>query len=150
MQLNKILQNLKSKDPSKILDAVWWILGSADREVLSELMPYLPELRKEIQKINLGGMIYSNNKNFELAVSYIQDFCSGKCRCSLYARTQQFSPQMEANKNHIVILSSTLKKELYEEHFNVECSLCKKHFNVREVHGWHVPWYEWIAVDKKI
>jgi hypothetical protein len=154
MQIDEILENFKSKDRSRILDAVWWVLGSADRELLSQLIPYIPELRKEIKKLDLGGMIYSNNKNFEMAMTYLQDFCSGKCRCNLYGVTHQFSPKMEANKNHVTILSSTLMKELYEEHFDVECSLCKKHFKVREVHGWHVPWYEWKivdeAVDKKI
>lgn len=143
MELQEIIDKFNSKDSHSILDAVWWILSCTDREFLSELIPYIKEFRKEVKKVALGGMLYSNEKNFEMAMSYIKDFCSGQCHCELYLKTIQFGPEPEARKNLVTILHSKVEKELYEEHFDVECVLCKKHFKVREVHGWHVPWYEW-------
>lgn len=143
MNLDELIDKFKSKEPHTILDAVWWVIGCTDKEFLSRLKPFIPEIKKEVKSVDLGGMIYRNSDNFDLAMDYIKDFCSGICHCNIYIKTQKFSPQNEARKNFVVILSSKTEKELYEEHFDVECSLCHKHFKVREVHGWHVPWYDW-------
>ena len=143
MQARKIIDKFQTKDSGAIREATWEILRSNNREVFAELKDYLPKFREILASVDMGGMLHRNAKDTELAFGYIEDTCNGVCRCRLYIGQNFFDPEKEAVCGFLDIVKSEVKVSLYERHFTARCQGCSKLLQVREVHGWHVPWAEW-------
>ncbi len=143
MDLEKISQKITSCDRHEILGAVWDILGCTDQSIITKLAPHVDEFKKAVNKVDLGGMFYSNANHFNLAMSYIMHMAKGGCRCFIYKNAPLLGPVAEAKRNHIRILSSSSNNERYEVCYEVECQYCGGSFFVTETHGGHVPWFQW-------
>ena len=143
METSCIVEKFESRDPHKIWEATWEILRCNDLDKLSELKAYIPVFSEILAKVEMGGAIRSNAEDTKLSLKYIEQRCQGSCRCYLYSGQNMFNPEKEAELSFVEIVTSQVMKELYEHHFVVTCCECSKKFKVREVHGWHVPWYEW-------
>ena len=143
METATIIEKFESRNPHKIWQATWEILRCNDLDILSELAVYIPAFTEILAKVDLGGAVRRNAQDAQLALKYIEQRCKGLCRCYLYSGQNMFSPEQESALDFIEIVTSQTMEDLYEAHFLVICSGCAKKFNVREVHGWHVPWYEW-------
>ena len=137
------MHKFESGDSDLIREATREIVECADRAELQKLLPHVQVLRELIQNIEPGGATYSNRDLAELALSWIEQSSTNVCRCMLYQESPIFSPEKEAESGHVGISGASVKTDLYEKHFEVECNHCRKKYLVREVHGWHVPWYEW-------
>ncbi|GAA3915983.1 hypothetical protein [Litoribacillus peritrichatus] len=145
MEIDQIIQKFESRDKHQILDAVWLLLDCTDRDFMFELLPHLPQFHKKVKAVDLGGVFYQNSKHFDLAMAYVKHVCDGGCHCFIYKSTSLFNPIPQEKKGHLTILSTSDNIELYQVNFEVECSYCNKRFGVTEVHGGHVPWYQWCA-----
>lgn len=145
MDVSEIIKKFESQDSHQILDAVWFILDSTDKALLSSLSTYIPHIKKEVNKVNLGGMFYPNKNHFDLAIAYIKHTQGGGCHCFIYENKPLLNPKAQAKKNFISIIQSTTNVELYESYFDVKCNFCGKHFYVTETEGGHIPWYKWQA-----
>ncbi|WP_078082664.1 hypothetical protein, partial [Microbulbifer mangrovi] len=143
MNSSEIIEKFESRDSHSIWEATWEILRCADKTELKKLMPYLKKFKEIINGLDLGGAIYSNKNSANLALSHIEQSVTNICHCSLFTQSPKFSPSKEAEWGHVSLKGSEIKKELYEEHYDVVCNYCGNQYFVREVHGWHVPWYEW-------
>lgn len=143
MDSSEIIEKFESRDGHSIWEATWDILRCADKTELIKLIPHLESFKEIIHGIDLGGAIYSNKESAYLALSHIEQSCTNICHCSLFTQAQKFSPRKEADWGHVSLKGSEIKKDIYEEHFDVVCNYCGNQYFVREVHGWHVPWYEW-------
>lgn len=143
MNSSEIIKKFESRDSHAIWQATWEILRCSDKNELSKLIPYLENFKRIINSIDSGGAIYSNKESAIMAFSHIEHSITNICYCSLFMRSSKFCPRNEAELSHISIKSSEIRKDLYEEHFKVLCNYCGNKYFVREVHGWHVPWYEW-------
>lgn len=143
MDVARVVEQFESEDPHQIWQATWEILRCNDLQALSLLEPMIPHFQSLLAQVELGGMVRNNAKDSQLALRYIQDRGNGLCRCTLYSGQNFFNPVKEAELGIIHIDDSQLMKQLHEQHFRVRCAGCDKAFNVREVGGWHVPWYEW-------
>ncbi len=146
MQAKDLLKKLESQDKHQIMDAVWGILDCTNKSILTELLPHVSSLKKQVKKVDMGGMVYKNSDHFLTAMNYIKTLCDGGCYCSLFQSTSLFGPESQEDHGHVRIVSRISNVELFEVNFEVECLYCQRRYSVREVHGWHVPWYEWIQM----
>jgi hypothetical protein len=141
---NRWLDGLLSQDPSKVRDAAFEIISSRDIERLAGLASYVPQLKEHASTVELGGALISNKDHLLFAIRKIEFAANDQdCLCQLYPEYTLFNPHTESSKQNIIIHRSEVKKELYEEHFDVSCFECGQTYFVREVHGYHYPWYEW-------
>ncbi len=146
ISIDSIVAKFESKDSHQIWEATWDIIRCNDIKVLRKLQLHLASFRHILTQIEMGGALTSNKINARLALSYIEDFCDGICRCNIYSKYILFNPKREAEFGLIKVLSSEINKELYEHHILVSCVNCSKKFQVKEIDGWHVPTYEWKSI----
>ncbi len=144
MRVRDIIAKFESRDPHAIRKATWVILRSNDRDAFEELREHVPRLRAILASVDMGGMVRKNADDTELAFRYVEDTCRGVCRCRLYEGQNFFNPETEAGYGFVHVLKSEVMRDLHEQHFLVQCDGCSRMLKVREVHGWHVPWYEWM------
>lgn len=148
MEPDDVLAHFGSREPRQIYEATWQILRCGDAAALEALHPHLPRLRAIVAQVDLGGMVRRNADDTELAFRYVENSVQGLCRCqTLYVGDTLLDPAKEADLGFVTILSSQDHLDLHEQHFQVQCTGCSRHLTVREVNGWHVPWYAWTAGD---
>ncbi|GLX78283.1 hypothetical protein tinsulaeT_16230 [Thalassotalea insulae] len=145
MEVSNINEKFESYDSHKIWEATWEILRCDDIDKLTELSAFIPRFSDILKQVDMGGAVRKNEDDTKLAFEYIKKRCSGLCRCFLYTYSghNMFNPKKESDLAFVDIDKATIIKEVQEQHFSVTCSTCSKKYKVREVHGWHVPWYEW-------
>ena len=146
MNIDKIIHKFESKDSHQLWEATWDILYCNHIDKLSQLKLHIPRFRKILDSVKMGGVLHKNKDHALRALQYIEDRCSGLCRCSLYQENCIFNPVKEEERGFITIQSARIIKEKYEQHFDITCHTCTKKYKVIEVHGWHVPWYKWSDV----
>lgn len=145
---HSIVEKFESQDPHQVWSATWEILSAPASDELLKLLPHLKRFRTIIATIDLKGMIYSNEQNAYHACDYIEGIAAGQCRCHIYLKLLQFRPKPEATAGHITIDQHTILYQAWEKHYEVRCNSCGAPYLVREVHGGHVPWYEWKPMTK--
>ncbi len=138
-----IIERMESQEPKVILDGVWAILRCVDKDTMLQLVPHVPKWKKNIKKINLGGIFFQNSNHFDLAMAYITEICNSGCHCFVYQSDSMFSPENHKEQEFVSISHTSVDKEKYATHFDVQCNFCNKQFKVTEVMGWHLPWYKW-------
>jgi hypothetical protein len=143
MNATDIVSRFASKDSHAIWLATWEILRSKDRLELAKLRPHIPELERILSQVELGGMFHRNQEDTINAFRHIEDMCSGQCHCVRYPGQNLLDPRNEERHDLVKVTATEIRQDLYEAHLQAHCTECGRRFFVREVIGWHMPWYEW-------
>jgi hypothetical protein len=143
LKTDEIVKKFESEDSHQIWQATWDIISCNNLDELKSLEPHLPNFRKILSRVEMGGAFRSNAHSAEVAFRYIENTCNEICRCKLYTEEEFLNPRNEERDTFILIENSEVFPNLYEEHFEVVCNGCGKKFKVREIIGGHVPWWNW-------
>jgi len=138
-----VLARFASKDSHAIWLATWEILRSRDRPELEKLRPRIPEMERILSQVEMGGAFRRNEDDTREAFRHIEDMCSGLCHCVRYPGENILDPRTEERHGLVEVTSTETRPDLYEAHLHARCTDCGRRFFVREVVGWHMPWYDW-------
>ncbi len=134
-----LVDNFLSKDPSRILDASHKVINSvvSNRLLIEALVPYLDEIINVTQGINYGGAILSNERFVSRAIDIINTSQTGECLCELSFEGFGYRAESFA-KAYGFILVEPSKSEGFISTGVIQCPICKNKYEVTEEYtGWH-------------
>lgn len=139
--MTTLLDDFLSHDRSRVMHAVWETIHSRDPETLDPLVAALPQLTREATKLDLGGMVYSNNANLDHALVKLGQYRDGKCWCAVYPGLLTHDPRKEETKGHIRIVSTS--EPGWSMTYLCECTVCGQVFDI-EQGDHHFTWWNWV------
>lgn len=141
-----ILDDITSRDPQRVIPAMWAIFRLRDATGLDVLAAALPEIEAATAGLELGGIIHSNDETlgFVLAKLRFHRDRAG-CLCELYPDHPFYDPEREAEAGYVRILE-TLYVGRWPDTYRCECAECGARFDVE--HGeQHAEWWKWTKAD---
>lgn len=136
-----LLEDFLSEDRSRVLHATWETITSRDPEVLDPLLAALPRIRRSIEEVDLGGMIYSNYNNVLHALDKLENYRKGDCWCVNYPGLLTYDPEKQQTVGSIRILSTS--EPGWSMTFVAECTVCGRVFDIQQGDH-HVMWWKWV------
>jgi hypothetical protein len=138
-----ILEDVLSRDPRRIYEAAWAIIRLRAPEALDALAAALPEIRRETDGVELGGMAFPNHASLAFALRKLEHHRdSVGCLCGLYPHFILLDPQVEADAGAVRILDITYIQDKWVDHYTCECTHCASRYEVKEGES-HYTWWEW-------
>lgn len=128
------------------MHAAWEAIRSRDPEVLDPLVAALPQIRKRTERLELGGVIYSNRANLEHAFTKLEQYRDGLCWCSVYPGILVHDPRKEEGRGNVRILSTS--EPGWSMTYECECTACGRVFDI-EQGDHHVTWWKWVPRGAK-
>lgn len=145
MNVADIAAGMRSNNAHTVWTAAWAIIHTIDAATLRTLSAYIPEFRRALKTAPQGSGIRDGRLDMRLAIDVLDTSQNGRCRCTLYPQTDRLAPRQEEELGCVSIDAADIRHDLYEEQFQVTCRACGKRYWVREVLGYHYPWWEWRA-----
>ncbi|WP_311257158.1 hypothetical protein [Microbacterium sp. WCS2018Hpa-9] len=139
--MTTLLDDFLSHDRSRVMHAVWETIHSRDPETLDPLVAALPQLTREATRLDLGGVVYSNNANLEHALVKLAQYRDGKCWCAVYPGLLTHDPRKEETHGRIRILSTS--EPGWSMTYVGECTVCGQVFDI-EQGDHHFTWWNWV------
>ncbi|TDE95057.1 hypothetical protein EXU48_09840 [Occultella glacieicola] len=143
-----LVEDFLSGEQSRILHAVWAVVETRDPEILAPLALALPALEKATAKVDLGGMLISNNANLDHAFHRIDLFRTGACLCAAYPSHQRYDVENEERQGHIRVVDTVPNERQWEPDRICECRDCGKRFQV-EQGEYHYTWWKWTVAPAR-
>ncbi|MES2592565.1 MAG: hypothetical protein V4608_11825 [Bacteroidota bacterium] len=143
MTVDQIIQNLTSKDISKIRTAACEIISfSQEREKVLQLKDFRQLIIDKTADLEMGGAFAPNKRFVDYALDII-DFHSSEtcCPCNLYSeyRYECNGPNKEMEKGNISIDSITRIEEKWIDFYSCTCLKCGQKYQTFEREG-HYMW----------
>lgn len=141
-----ILADITSRDPQRVVGAMWALVGLRDAADLDALVAALPEIERATAGLELGGMFYSNNETLAFALRklrYHRDRAG--CLCGLYPGHLLFDPKKEAEDGNVRIVETRYVDDKLLDSYRCECALCGAAFRVQYGEQ-HWSWWEWTPI----
>jgi hypothetical protein len=144
-----LVDDLLSRDNSRVLHAVWEVIGTRDADVLAPLATALPAIERATDDLDLGGALLSNQDNLDHALDRIRLFEKRRCLCAAYPDHVRYEPAKEEASGHVRIVAEA------PVYYNgmpgrpkrlCECTACGQRFEVEEGE-YHYTWWKWVAVS---
>ena len=123
------------------MHATWETIASRDTTVLDPLVAALPRIRRAADRVDLGGLVRSNQANFEHAVAKLDNYRAGACWCANYPGLLAYDPGKQADAGHTKTLSTS--EPGWSMTYVCECTVCGQVFDV-EQGDHHFLWWEWV------
>ncbi|AKV85636.1 hypothetical protein AKG07_04285 [Microbacterium sp. CGR1] len=136
-----LLDDFLSGDRGRVMHAVWETIRSRDAATLAPLVAALPQLRREATRLDLGGMIYSNNAHLANALTKLEQYRDRECWCAAYPGLLTNDPEKEQALGHVSILSTS--DPGWSMTYVTECAVCGRLFDV-EQGDHHFMWWRWV------
>ncbi len=143
-----LLEDITSRDPHRIWSGSWGIIKLRDTRELDVLVAHLNEIKRETRGIELGGMLFSNDRALKFALAklkYVKNRTG--CLCALYLLFDHYNPNEEQTAGNIRIVSMTGGDTCYPAYV-CECTLCGRTFSVDEAE-YHALWWKWTDAPRK-
>ncbi|MFB9313377.1 hypothetical protein [Nocardioides plantarum] len=141
-----LVQDLLSDDGSRVMSAVWDVLGTRDPEVLEPLLRVLPTIKEATQDLELGGALIANASHVARALDRVALFGRGTCLCTAYLFDQLSDPAKEERRGHVRIVETIPGDGSWVPDRICECTDCGRRYRVEE--GlYHYPWWAWTSLD---
>ena len=156
MNTEKIIQDLTSKESQKIRESGLAVIqNSQNEEIIELLIPYLNQIKKSTNGLELGGAFASNNRFYKFPMEVIEFYKNRnsfwnrnkKCSCCLYLSKsyESYNPEKEA-ENQSIKLNAKLKGN-YTQDYSLQCLKCNQNYYVSERH-YHNVWWHWEKLEE--
>jgi len=136
-----LLEDFLSGDGSRVMHATWQVIHSRDPAELDPLVTALPRIRTATERLDLGGMIYSNNGHLDHAMAKLDQYRRGECWCAAYPGILTHDPRKEETAGHIAVLSTS--EPGWSMSYVSQCTVCERIFDV-EQGDHHFTWWNWV------
>lgn len=143
MRVNEVSRNLLAKDSSRVRDGCFDIRSSNDRAALRGVAEQILSKREQIEEVELGGRLISNDHWLQLALAKLELSMGDTCFCTLYTQSEFYNPNNEKDANKISIEGFTENPKTWSTDSICRCNECGQRFDVHGEGGWHVPWWKW-------
>lgn len=143
MNAHEALAALDSRDNHQAWLAAWAIIRSRNDVLERDYVPALERIRQALARLPEPERpaVRDSRDCVRLALRIVEARSDGRCRCSVYASTDQILPESQAQHGLIEILE---KRDIpWEPESDCQCTDCGARYVVRENHGYHYPWAAW-------
>lgn len=145
--MNANLEDLVSRDVSRILSAAGRLLHEWNGAALNDLAAHLPVIRQQLQGLEFGGLLFPNKEHVNRALKRIEHAHGRKgCLCALYAGYLMYNPKREEQDGRVRITASVYVQEPWVDHYLCECMACGARFRVTERES-HYFWWDWTCIE---
>jgi hypothetical protein len=141
-----LTQDLISGDVRRVLSAVWQILRTHDRAVLTPLAPALAMIERATADLDLGGALIANSSHLARALDRVRLASAGTCLCTTYPMGQLSDPAKEAELGHVRIESEVPNDRQWVPDRICVCAECGRRYQVEEG-DYHYRWWQWRPLD---
>ena len=144
-----MLADLTSREPDRVHSAMWAVIALRDEAQLDALAAALPEIEQATAGLELGGIVYSNNRTLAFALRKLRYHRDREgCLCALYPELILFDPEKEAEAGHVRILQTTYIDGKWLDAYRCECTACGALFRVKYGEA-HASWWEWSPAGRQ-
>lgn len=141
-----LAEDFLSGDTSRVLEATWAVIGSRDPEVLRPLVALIPQIRRAVDDLPLGGAVYANSGHVDHALARLERYRRGECLCLSYPENNQYDPEREEARGHVRIVQRSDPSPNMT--YVCECAQCAQAFDVATGTA-HLPWCAWRIRGKR-
>lgn len=138
--VNEVLADLLSRDRQRVLTAVSVVNKLRDLQALTALAGHLPDIERATAGLELGGYLFPNSEHLRQAVSTLQAWRDGLCRCWLYPQFLTYDPLKEEEAGDATVLSSGPPD--WHMDYRCRCNHCGAEYKVEQREG-HLTWWQW-------
>lgn len=144
-QADGLLQDLLSRDGTRITDAARTVARLFTAATLEGLAPHADLIEQRCQGIRLGGMLVSNQAHLGAALQRLRYWqARAGCLCALNRGYPFFDPRRLIEQGQMQLLSLEEAKDGWGDCHAVSCTQCGQHWQAID-REYHYPWWEWIA-----
>lgn len=138
-----ILDDLTSRDATRIWKACGAIRHLRDRAELTPLVNNIDLIRASTKNVRLGGMLRPNSSHLEFALRKLEFVRDGEeCFCKLYMLDDMFGPEREQESGNVAIVDTIKTANGFVDHYICRCVLCNETYRVTE-REYHYTWWKW-------
>jgi hypothetical protein len=142
----QILDDLLSKDPTRIWTGAGAIRRLRDLETLAALATYIDEIKRCTSGVDLGGALRPNASHLHFALRKLEFVRAGRgCLCQLYPEDDFYDPQREAADGHVEIVESIVNADACSHIVVCRCTQCDRRYTADE-RQYHYTWWAWMAL----
>jgi len=141
--MNHLLQDILSRDPTRVWSSSCAIIKSRDRHELDCLASNLEAIREQTKNLALGGALLPNAEHLKFALRKLEHHRAGTaCLCQLYPDYLMYSPQQEAEAGNVTIESTSHLEGGWVDFYVCRCTICGQRYRVEE-REYHYTWWDW-------
>lgn len=143
-----LLDDLTSKDPTRIWAASSAIRTLRDSVLLAELAAQIEQIRASTQGVELGGVLRPNASHLNFALRKLEWVRNAEgCLCGLYPLDEMYDPDREAEVGNVRRLTTQYLEGGYIDFYETECTICGACFRVEE-RDYHYTWWSWKRIKE--
>ncbi|MCO7399626.1 hypothetical protein NJH49_11110 [Stenotrophomonas maltophilia] len=144
-QADVLLQDLLSRDASRITDAARTVARLFTPSSLEALASHADLIERHCQPIELGGMLVSNQAHLKAALRRLRHWQAREgCLCALNPTYPFFDPRRLLEQGHMQLLSLQEAEDGWGDCHTVACAHCGQHWQAID-REYHYPWWEWLS-----
>ena len=139
-------KQLLSSDRDIVYHAVYAVLNlvlkpmSVRKAFLADAFQSLSMIKKNLEGVELGGNIVSNNRFASRAVAIIENNNTDRCFCHLLIDTYGPNAEGLAQTWGFVLVQKDEDVNEYDTIGIIECPVCHNKYSIYEQYtGWHIP-----------
>ncbi len=142
-QADVLLQDLLSRDATRITDAARTVARLFSASSLDALVAHVDTIERSCQGIALGGMLISNQAHLKAALQRLRYWQAREgCLCALYPSYVFFSPEPLLEQGHVQLRARGEAEDGWGECYRLTCTCCAQHWSATE-REYHYTWWEW-------
>lgn len=144
-----LVEDLLSRERSRILDATWAIIRSRDDAALHAVWARLAAIEDAVDEVELGGMLASNGRHVTHAFDRVRMHWRGECLCRAYLDHEMYEPAKEEALGHVAIVEEIpviVNGSPWRPRRICACTACGQRYDVGEDEG-HYAWWRWRTVE---
>ncbi|CUI09136.1 hypothetical protein BN2497_13049 [Janthinobacterium sp. CG23_2] len=148
MPMNKLLDDMLSRDPMRVWSASGALIHLWDRTVLDMFAARLGDMQRATKDVALGGAVFPNAVHLNFAfrrLAFHRD--TRQCLCALYPAYLMYNPQREQKAGNVSIHTVSPAEGGWGEDIGCTCCRCGTRFKVEERES-HYTWWGWQALPR--
>ena len=146
MNVSTLLEDLLSRDPTRIWAASSAVVRLRDPQELDRLAQSVAEIRRETRGVALGGSLYPNAERLRFVLHKLE-YHRGRsgCLCRLYPEYLMYDPREEAAAGNVRIEDTIYLEGQRVDAYGCACTVCEARYRVEE-REYHYIWWGWTAL----
>ncbi|WP_303637937.1 hypothetical protein [Stenotrophomonas tuberculopleuritidis] len=145
-QADGLLQDLLSRDATRITDAARSVARLFDASSLHALAAHVDLIERSCQGIALGGLLVSNQAHLKAALHRLRYWQARQgCLCALNPGYPFFDPRRLLEQGQVRLLRVEEAEGGWGDCHTVSCAQCGRHWQAID-REYHYPWWEWTAL----